>query len=293
MSTLSRFLAEKRTTDVLDSTMAYVSVGEGDPIVFLHGNPTSSILWRDVIPEVQGLGRCIAPDLIGMGDSGKRPADGSSYRFFEHRRYLDAFMDAVVGAEEPVVLVVHDWGSALGFDWANRHRERVRGIVYMEAIVGPMEWSDWPAESRDAFRAMRSPAGEELVLQQNLFVEQILPAAILRDLSNEEMAAYRAPFLTPEDRWPTLQWPRELPIDGQPDDTVAAVDEYSRWLAADPVPKLFVNAEPGVVLTGRGRAACRSWPEQTEVTVEGLHYVQEDSGAEIGRAIAAWLTALA
>lgn len=274
----------KRFHEVLGARMAYVEVGSGDPIVFLHGNPTSSHLWRSVLPHAAGLGRCLAPDLIGMGRSGRNPA--GRYRFADHARYLDAWFDAA-GVTSDAVLVVHDWGSALGFDWARRHPERVRGLAYMEAIVAPLGWADWPDNARGIFQAMRSPAGEELVLQKNVFVERILPASILRKLSPEEHDAYRRPFAEPgEARRPTLSWPREIPIEGEPADVVEIVTQYGRWLAKSPVPKLFINAEPGSILVGRQREICRAWPNQIEVTVKGAHFIQEDSPDEIGRAVA-------
>ncbi len=277
---------ERRRIDVLDTGMAYVDTGEGDPVVFLHGNPTSSYLWRNIIPHVEGVGRCLAPDLVGMGDSGEAP-DGS-YRFLDHARYLDAWFEALDPTQN-VTLVGHDWGAALGFDWARRHPERVRGIVYMETIVRPLTWSEWPEEARDIFRAMRSEEGEELVLQNNAFVERILPASVLRDLTGEEMEVYRLPYPTEESRRPTLAWPRELPIDGEPEDVVEVVDGYSRWLVESEAPKLFVNAEPGVILTGAQREFCRAWPNQGELTVSGAHFIQEDSPHEIGEAVAAFV----
>ncbi len=282
---------EKRRIEVLGSEMAYVEVGRGDPIVFLHGNPTSSYLWRNVIPHVSDLGRCLAPDLIGMGDSAKlAPSGPARYRFVEHRRYLDALLDALE-ARERVTFVVHDWGSALGFDWANRHRDAVAGIAYMEAIVQPVGWEDWPEAARGIFQAMRSPAGEEMVLERNLFVERILPASVIRRLTEEEMAEYRRPFLEPgEGRRPTLTWPREIPIDGSPSDVHEIVAAYAAWLAESPIPKLFVDADPGTILTGRQREFCRSWPNQTEVTVPGIHFIQEDAPDAIGRALRAWLS---
>jgi haloalkane dehalogenase len=274
----------KRRVKVLDSEMAYVDVGAGAPVVFLHGNPTSSYLWRNVIPPVQAGARCLAPDLIGMGDSGKAPA--GSYRFVDHARYLDAWFDAL-GLARDVTLVVHDWGSALGFHWARRHPDRVRGLAYMEAIVRPVQWSEWPENARKVFQAMRSSGGEEMVLAKNVFVERILPASIMRTLSEEEMQEYRRPFREPgEGRRPTLTWPREIPVGGEPSDVVAIVDEYARWLSASPVPKLFVNADPGSILVGAQRDFCRAWPNQREVTVKGIHFIQEDSPAEIGRAVA-------
>ena len=280
---------EKKSASVLGTTMAYVDVGEGDPIVLLHGNPTSSYLWREVIPHLEGLGRCIAPDLVGMGDSDPLPDPGPlRYSFAEHRRHLDALLEQL-GVRERVVLVVHDWGSGLGFDWANRHREAA-GIAYTEAIVRPLTWSEFPDAGREVFQAFRSDAGEELILEQNLFVEGVLPAAVLRDLG-EDLDVYRAPYTEPgERRRPTLDWPRQLPIDGEPADVVAIVQAYADWLSESPVPKLFVNAEPGSILVGAQREFCRSWPNQQEVTVAGSHFVQEDSGEAIGRAIASWMS---
>ena len=274
----------RRRVRVLDTEMAYVDAGPGDPVVFLHGNPTSSYLWRNVIPHVRAVGRCLAPDLVGMGDSGKAPA--GSYRLVDHARYLDAWFEAL-GLTRNVTLVVHDWGSALGFHWARRHPERVRGLVYMEALVRPVTWEEWPEVARKVFQAMRSPAGEEMVLQKNVFVERILPLSVLRGLGEAEMAVYRRPYLEPgESRRPTLTWPREIPVGGEPADVVAIVEAYSRWLAASDLPKLFINADPGTILTGAQREFCRGWPNQEEITVKGSHFIQEDSPDEIGRAVA-------
>ena len=281
---------DKKTATINGRTMAWVERGMGDPIVFLHGNPTSSYLWRNVLPYLESMGRIIAPDLIGMGDSDKLPDSGPGrYRFAEHRNYLDAFLDHV-GATEKVTLVIHDWGSALGFDWANRHRDAVCGIAYMEGIVCPIDWEEWPEPSRPIFQGLRSDAGDELVLEKNTFVELILPHSIKRDLTEEEMAEYRRPFAEPgEDRRPTLSWPRELPIGGEPADVVDIVRSYSNWLKQSDTPKLFINAEPGAILVGRQRDFCRSWPNQDEVTVPGIHFIQEDSPDQIGHAIADWL----
>ena len=283
----------KKTIDVRGRRMAYHERGEGPPVLFLHGNPTSSYLWRDVIPQLEGRGRLIAPDLIGMGDSAKLPNVGpDTYRFTTHRDFLWAFIEAVVGRTEPVTLVVHDWGSALGFDWANNHRERVRGIAYMEAIVRPIAgWQEWSAAATPVFQGFRSDKGEQMILDRNLFVERVLPGSVLRKLSDAEMAEYRKPFLEREDRWPTLTWPRQIPIAGEPADVVEIAAAYSQWMAANDVPKLFVNAEPGAILIGVLRDFCRTWRNQTEVTVPGSHFIQEDSGAAIGRAIADWMTA--
>jgi haloalkane dehalogenase len=281
---------ERRRVAVTDSEMAYVDAGAGDPMVFLHGNPTSSYLWRNVIPHLEGLARCLAPDLIGMGQSGRSPS--GSYRFVDHARYLDAWFEAL-DLTLNVTLVAHDWGSALAFYWAHRHPDRVKGIVYMEAIVQPVTWEEWPDAARAIFQAMRSPAGEEMILEKSVFVERILPASVLRGLTDEEMAAYRRPYLEPgESRRPTLTWPREIPVDGEPADIVEIVRRYGEWLRASDVPKLFINAEPGAILTGRQREFCRTWPNQREVTVKGIHFIQEDSPGEIGRAIAEWYGSL-
>jgi haloalkane dehalogenase len=280
---------ERRHVRVLDSHMAYVESGIGDPIVFLHGNPTSSYLWRNVIAQLDGVGRCLAPDLIGMGRSGKAPS--GQYRFADHARYLDAWLEPF--DLRRATLVVHDWGSALGFDWARRHADRVKALVYMEAIVRPVTWAEWPENARKVFQGMRSPAGEEMVLAKNVFVERILPASVLRGLTPEEMGRYREPYREPgESRRPTLTWPREIPVEGEPADVTALVREYAAWLARSPLPKLFVNAEPGSILVGAQREFCRTWPNQQEVTVPGSHFLQEDSPTEIGRAIARFLRGL-
>jgi haloalkane dehalogenase len=289
----AKFPYTKKRMNVLGQSMAYIEVGSGDPIVFLHGNPTSSYLWRNVIPHLQERRRCIAPDLIGMGNSEKLPISGpGSYTFAEHRRYLDALLHAL-GVNERVTLVLHDWGSALGFDWANRHRSAVKGIAYMEAIVRPRTWNDWPEAARTTFQALRSEAGEQMILEHNFFVEAIVPRSVLRGLTDEEMAHYRHPFAEPgEGRRPTLTWPRQIPVEGEPADVTEIVSSYANWLASSTVPKLFVNGEPGAALTGALREFCRSWPAQTEVTVRGLHFLQEDSPDEIGQAIITWLKAL-
>ncbi|MGW5233003.1 haloalkane dehalogenase [Streptomyces nodosus] len=293
--TSAAFPYPKQRRRVLGLEMAYVETGEGDPVVLLHGNPTSSYLWRNVLPHLQPRGRCIAPDLIGMGDSDKLPDSGpGSYRFVEHRRYLDALLDAL-DVHERVTLVVHDWGSALGFDWADRHREAVKGIAYMEAIVRPQAWDHWDRMGqRSLLHELRSEAGETMVLRDNVFVEQLLPQAVLRTLSAEEMAAYRRPFAeSGEGRRPTLTWPREIPIEGEPADVAAITAAYADWLATSDVPKLFVKAEPGAILASDWLLDfVHGWPAQTEVTVPGIHFVQEDSPDEIGRAIADWMETL-
>jgi haloalkane dehalogenase len=283
--------SNKQYQMVLGQRMAYRELGQGDPIVFLHGNPTSSFVWRNVMPHLEAFGRCIAPDLIGMGDSDKLPDSGpEAYTVVEHRRYLDGLIDAL-GITARVTLVVHDWGSALGFDWANRHRQAVKGIAYMEALVQPGTWDAFAPSARPLFEALRSPAGEQMILEQNMFVEQVLPGGVMRTLSDAEMNEYRRPFAQRgESRRPTLTWPRQIPIDGEPADVVQTVRSYADWLATSDVPKLFIKAEPGAVLAGGAALEfCRRWPNQTEVSVPGIHFVQEDSPDEIGRAIAMWL----
>ena len=279
--------------EVNGKRIAYLEAGAGDPIVLLHGNPTSSYLWRNIIPELEGSGRVIAPDLIGQGDSEKLPAaDGPDrYSFQVAFDYLDGLLRAI-GADNNVTLVIHDWGSGLGFHWARLNPEAVKGIAYMEAIVTPMTWEDWPESARGIFQGFRSSKGEDLVLERNMFVEAVLPSSIMRDLSENEMAAYRAPFDSRDHRQPTLNWPRQIPIDGEPPHMVELVEAYGAFMASSEIPKLFVNAEPGSILVGKQREFCRSWPNQTEVTVKGLHFLQEDSPTDIGQAVAAWLTNL-
>ena len=280
---------EKKFVTVRGKRIAYVEMGEGDPIVFQHGNPTSSYLWRNVMPHLADQGRCIAVDLVGMGDSDKLDDPGpDSYRFVEHRDYLFEAWEQL-GVTDRVTLVIHDWGSALGFDWARQHADAVLGIAYMEGIVMPVTWNDWPEAAAEIFRGFRSPAGESMILEKNLFIERVLPGSIIRSLSDEEMDVYRKPFRNPgEDRRPTLTWPRQIPIDGEPEDVTGIVADYSKWLAETDVPKLFINAEPGAILLGRARKYCRGFSNQTEVIVPGIHFIQEDSPDEIGRAIADW-----
>ena len=280
---------EKQYRTVNGKQMAFHERGEGRSVVFLHGNPTSSYLWRNVIPAVAEHARCIVPDLIGQGDSDKLDDTGpESYRFVEHRFYLDGLLDQLELGDD-VVLVIHDWGSALGFDWANRHRDRVAGIAFMEAIVMPVTWEQWPEAARGIFQGFRSEAGESMVIEKNLFVEAVLPGSILRTLSDEEMSEYRRPFTEPKHRRPTLTWPRQIPIEGEPADVVKIVDYYAEWLSGSELPKLFINADPGAILIGEQREFVRSWPNLTEVTVSGNHFLQEDSPHEIGSAIAEWL----
>jgi len=286
ISTNERY-TKKKAKILEEYTMSFVDEGAGDPIVLLHGNPTSSYLWRNIIPHLTDLGRCVAPDLIGMGDSDKLKNSGpDSYSFIEHRKYLDALLEEI-GVTEKVTFVIHDWGSALGFDWAYRHPNKVKSIVYMEAILIHYDWSDWPEDASRIFQGFRSPAGEEMILDKNYFVELVLPNSVIRKLSTAEMDVYRRPFLNPgEDRRPTLTWPRQIPIEGEPKEVAEIVTAYSEWLSKSDIPKLFIDAEPGSILVGRARDFCRTWSNQEEVTVTGKHFIQEDSPDEIGQSIA-------
>lgn len=287
---MSQFNWIKEHVTVFGYRMAYHVRGTGDPVVFLHGNPTSSFLWRNILPSVSTLGRCIAVDLIGMGDSEKlKDSSRNRYSFCEHYRFLREFLYQL-DATKNVVMVVHDWGSALGFHWAHQHPDAVKGLCYMEAIVKSLHWNDFPEAARGVFQGFRSPAGESMVLERNIFVERVLPGSILRELNDEEMAEYRRPFNDMgEARRPTLTWPREIPIDGEPDNVVKIADEYGHWLKQSNIPKLFINAEPGAILTGLQRDFCRTWLNQTEVTVKGSHFIQEDSASEISDSLNSWL----
>ncbi len=271
---------------ILDSTIHYRESGAGDPIVFLHGNPTSSYLWRNVIPRLEGEGRCLAPDLIGMGQSGKPDI---AYRFVDHARYLDEWFDAL--ALSRLTLVVHDWGSALGFHWASRHAERVAAIAFMEAIVKPLTWSEWPEKAREVFRGFRTPGvGETLIFERNVFIENVLPGSILRTLTAEEMDAYRAPFRDPKSRTPVWRWPNEIPLEGEPKDVVESVTTYGRWLAVSEVPKLLLAFEPGAILGPELVDYCRVHFRNLEIRHlgRGSHFVQEDQPEAIGDAIREW-----
>jgi len=283
----------KKFVEVAGRRLAYVEMGEGDPIVFQHGNPTSSYLWRNIMPALAEHGRCIAVDLIGMGDSDKLEDSGPDrYRYTEHRDYLFAAWEAL-GIADNVTFVVHDWGSALGFDWACQRADQVKGIAYMEGIVRPVTWDAWPDAATDIFKAFRSDAGEQMILEKNLFVERVLPGSVIRELGDDEMDVYRRPFSRAgEDRRPTLSWPRQIPIDGQPEDVHDIVAAYAQWLTTSPIPKLFINAEPGAILTGPQREFCRAFPNQTEVSVAGIHFIQEDSAAEIAVALSEWIKTL-
>jgi haloalkane dehalogenase len=290
---MNEWSRNKRYVDVHGSRMAYVEMGQGRPLVFQHGNPTSSFLWRNILPQLADLGRCVALDLIGMGDSAKLPDSGPErYTFFDHQRYFAGAM-AALGIERDIVFVLHDWGTALGFDWCRQHPHAVAGVCHMEGIPKRIGWAEWPPSAVDIFKAFRSPAGEDLVLNKNVFVENVLPASILRKLSEEEMDAYRAPFRTPgEDRRPTLTWPRQIPLEGEPPAVCEVVDAYGTYMASAPMPKLFINAEPGMIMNGAPGTFVRTWPNQREVTVPGLHFIQEDSPDAIAQAIRAWLVGM-
>jgi len=280
---------DKKYIDVLGKQIAYVEMGEGDPIIFQHGNPTSSYLWRNILPQLKSLGRCIAMDLIGMGDSEKLEDKGNmTYSYDTHKKYFDGFLDAI-GVESNATLVIHDWGSALGFDWANDYPQKVKAICYMEGIVQSMEWEDWNEDAKGIFQGFRSPAGEEMIFEKNLFIEAVLPGSILRKLSDAEMNEYRRPFNDKKSRRPTLDWPRQIPLENNPPEICRIVDSYSQWMAENNIPKLFINAEPGAILIGKQREFCRTWKNQKEVTVKGSHFIQEDSPNEIGNAIFDWL----
>ena len=293
MSFNTKPYAEKKKIIIKNKTMSYIDEGEGDAIVFQHGNPTSSYLWRNVMPHLEGQGRLIACDLIGMGDSEKLANSGpNSYSYFEHRDFLFALLEEL-NIGNKVVFVIHDWGSALGFDWSFQNQERVQGIAYMEGMVKPVTWDEWPENATKVFQGFRSEHGENMVLDKNIFVEKVLPSSIMRELSNEEMNEYRRPFLNVgEDRRPTLSWPRQIPIEGEPQEVVEVVKNYSNWMSSTDLPKLFINADPGSILTGKQREFCRSWPNQEEVTVKGTHFMQEDSPDQIGKAVSIFVSQL-
>ena len=279
---------EKKTVKVLGKNMAYVEKGEGDPIIFQHGNPTSSYLWRNIIPHLENHGKCIAIDLIGMGDSDKLEDEGdNTYSYHVHKKYFDACLKEL-GIKDDITFVIHDWGSALGFNWAYNNKNSVRGICYMEAIVKTISWEDWPEDGKSIFQGFRSEAGEDLILKKNLFIEGVLPGAIIRNLSDKEMDVYRKPFLKEIERRPTLDWPRQIPIDNKPEEVCNTVEDYSLWMSINEIPKLFINANPGSILKGKQREFCRKWKNQEEVTVKGSHFIQEDSPKDIGQAISSW-----
>jgi haloalkane dehalogenase len=275
--------------EVLDSTMSYRDVGAGQPIVFLHGNPTSSHLWRRILPAIHAPLRRLAPDLIGMGESGKPQI---AYRFAHHADYLDAWFDAL-GLDQ-VLLVGHDWGGALAFDWAARHPDRTRGIVFLETIVRPMSWALFGEQTREMFRAFRTPGvGEHLILEQNVFIEQALPQ-LITNLDPADLDVYRHPYPTRESRLPVLEWTRSLPLDGDPADVVARVEAYDRWLARSPeVPKLLLTfaAGPGQMMTTEVVEWCEGNIASLETARLGPagHHAPEDQPDAIAEAISAWI----
>ena len=288
MTEISAREPEKKNINVLGKKMTYVDKGEGDPIIFQHGNPASSYLWRNIIPYLENQGRCIAIDLIGMGDSDKLTDNGNNtYSYHIQKQYFDKCLEELE-IKENITFVIHDWGSALGFNWAYEHQESVKGICYMEAIVKKISWEDWPKDAKSIFQGFRSDAGEDLILKKNLFIEGVLPNAIIRHLTETEMDIYRKPFLKEIDRRPTLDWPRQIPINNEPEDVCKIVDDYSSWMSINEIPKLFINADPGSILTGKQREFCRKWKNQQELTVKGNHFIQEDSPNEIGEAISKW-----
>ncbi len=292
MSNISDKELEKKHIDVLGKSMAYVERGQGNPIIFQHGNPTSSYLWRNIIPHLENQGRCIAIDLIGMGDSDKLDDAGeNTYSYHVHKKYFDACLKEL-RVEDDVVFVIHDWGSSLGFNWAFENQNSVKGICYMEAIVKNISWNDWPESGRSIFQGFRSEAGEDLVLKQNLFVETVLPGSIIRNLNEKEMDVYRRPFLKDIERRPTLDWPRQIPIENEPEEVCKIVEDYASWMSVNEIPKLFINADPGAILIGEQREFCRKWKNQKEITVKGSHFIQEDSPHEIGDAISEWLQSI-
>jgi len=269
--------------------MAYVDIGSGETMLFLHGNPTSSYLWRNILPYFSDYKRCVAPDLIGMGDSDKLDSNNpGTYSYVEHRRWLNLILDRL-DLGNKIILVIHDWGSVLGFDWALRNIERVSGIVYMEGIVCPLTWNDWDEKSTPIFQGFRSEAGESMVIEKNIFIEKVLPGSVIRSLSEEEMNVYRRPFINKEDRRPTLDFPNQIPIEGHPKNVTKIVNNYADFFSTNNIPKLFINAEPGAILVGKQRDFCRLWPNQSEITVSGSHFIQEDSPDLIGEGIVNWL----
>ena len=282
---------DKSSVNIDGQKLAYIDVGEGTPIVMLHGNPTSSFLWRNIIPHLNDLGRVIVPDLIGHGDSDKLPVSMGPDRYtFENTfEYIDKLLNKLE-INQDITLILHDWGSALGFYWAMKNPEKIKAICYMEAIVSPINWSDWPEQARGIFKGFRSAKGEDLILKRNMFIEAVLPSSIIRKLTKDEMDEYRKPFLNENDRQVTLNWPRQIPIEGEPSHMFRLVSSYADWISNDgDIPKLFINADPGSILIGKQREFCRGWKNQIEVTVNGLHFIQEDSPHEIGEAISSWM----
>ena len=276
----------KKYKDIKNSKMAFIDEGSGDTFLFLHGNPTSSFLWRNIAPHVEDIGRIVIPDLIGMGDSDKlEGVDNPGYKYHGQYSYLTALMDEL-DLGNNIHLIIHDWGSAMGFQFARENKDRIKSITYMEAIVMPLTWDQWPDPATKIFGLFRSEAGEELVLEKNFFVERILLADSSTGYTEEEKSEYIRPFINPgEDRRPTLTWPRQIPLDGEPSDVVEEVRLNAEFHKESDIPKLFINADPGSILIGDQREFARSWKNQTEITVKGNHFIQEDSSEEIGAAL--------
>ena len=285
--------AEKKYIEILGKKMAYIDHGEGDSIVFLHGNPASSFLWRNITPHLEGMGRIIVPDLIGMGDSEKLDGiDNADYKYHGQYKYLSTLLDSL-DLGNKINLVIHDWGSAMGFQYARENSDRIKSISFMEAIVMPLTWEQWPENARNIFQLMRSEAGEEIVLEKNIFVERILLNDSANGFSEEEKVEYIRPFKNPgEDRRPTLTWPRQIPIEGEPSEVVEEVSKNAKFHQDSAIPKLFINAEPGSILIGDQREFVRTWPNTKEITVKGYHFIQEHSPNEIGEAIKDFLSSL-
>jgi len=283
----------KKYQEIRNKKMAYVDVGSGDTFLFLHGNPTSSYLWRNIAPHVEDLGRVVIPDLIGMGDSDKLDGvDNEGYKYHGQYGYLTELFDQL-DLGNNIHLIIHDWGSAMGFQFARENPDRIKSITYMEAIVMPLTWEQWPDAATKIFGLFRSEAGEELVLEKNFFVERILLADSATGYTDEEKAEYIRPFINAgEDRRPTLTWPRQIPLDGDPSEVVEEVRKNSEFHKDSEIPKLFINADPGSILVGEQREFARTWKNQTEVTVSGNHFVQEDSSEEIGSALRNFVKAL-
>ena len=276
----------KKYKDIKNSKMAFIDEGSGDTFLFLHGNPTSSFLWRNIAPHVEDIGRIVIPDLIGMGDSDKlEGVDNPGYKYHGQYSYLTALMDEL-DLGDNIHLIIHDWGSAMGFQFARENKDRIKSITYMEAIVMPLTWDQWPDPATKIFGLFRSQAGEELVLEKNFFVERILLADSSTGYTEEEKSEYIRPFINPgEDRRPTLTWPRQIPLDGEPSEVVEEVKLNAEFHKESDIPKLFINADPGSILIGDQREFARSWKNQTEITVSGNHFIQEDSSEEIGAAL--------
>jgi len=277
---------ESKFLEVLDSKIHYLDQGEGTPFLFLHGNPTSNYLWRNIIPHVVPLGRIVAPDLIGMGKSGKPDID---YTFADHYRYMDAFIKEL--ELQNVILVIHDWGSALGFNYAMQNPDNVKGIVFMEALYQPSSWKNFPSSAYLIFKLFRNPImGKLMIMNRNFFVEKVLPKFTVRQLTKEEMDHYRQPYPDKKSRKPLYVWPNQIPIDGKPRETYDVVTQYNKFLQESEIPKLLLWAKPGAIITEQAVEWIKSHFKNLEDNYIGksLHYVQEDQPDAIGKAIKSW-----